>query len=310
MRKTQDMPVEKQAGGEPGADVRSRTLWQEAWRRFKKNKVALAGLCFLGVLLVISIATLLLDLATGNAIYDAKVINMDLAFKLEPPSTGHILGQDEFGRDIFMRILWGARYSLFLGVATVAVAAVIGSVLGALAGFYEKLLDNAVMRVMDVLLAIPSMLLAISLVAALGTSLFNIVLAIAISYVPTFARVVRASVMSVKEMEFIEASRSYGANDARIIFKYILPNSLAPLIVQATLSVANAILMIASLSFMGLGIEPPMPEWGAMLANARTYIRDAWHITLFPGLAIMLTILSLNLVGDGLRDALDPKLKD
>lgn len=291
-------------------DVKSRTLWQDAWRRFKKNKVALFGLCFLGVLLVISAATVLIDLFTAEAFYNEHVTNQDLLSKLAAPSLAHPFGQDEFGRDILFRILWGTRYSLFLGIATVAIAAVFGSILGALAGFYDKLTDNVIMRLMDVLLAIPAMLLAISLVAALGQSLFNITLAIGISYIPTFARVVRASVMSVKEQEFIEACRSYGTSDPRIIFRYIIPNSLAPLIVQATLSVANAILMIASLSFIGLGIQPPTPEWGSMLSNARTYMRDAWHITMFPGCAIMLTILSLNLVGDGLRDALDPKLKD
>ena len=292
-----------------GQEVRSRTLWQEAWRRFKKNRVALVGMCFLGLLLIISTATLLIDLFSQNEVYKNYVINQDLLSKLAKPSLAHPFGQDEFGRDILMRILWGTRYSLFLGITTVAIAAFFGSILGALAGFYNGA-DNIIMRIMDVLLAIPSMLLAISLVAALGQSLSNIVIAIAFSYIPTFARVVRASVMSVKEQEFIEASRSYGANDFRIIFKYILPNSLTSLIVQGTLSVANAILMIASLSFMGLGIQPPTPEWGAMLSNARTYMRDALHVTLFPGLMIMLTILSLNLVGDGLRDALDPKLKD
>ena len=290
-------------------EVQARTLWQEAWRRFKKNKVALICLAFLGILLVISIATLVIDLVTKEAFFDSHVINQDLIGKLKPPSMAHPFGQDEFGRDMFYRILWGTRYSLFLGIATVAVAAFFGTILGALSGFYEKA-DNIIMRCMDVLLAIPSTVLAMCLVGALGTSLTNIIIAVAISYIPTFARVVRSSVMSIKEQEFIEASRSYGAHDARIIFKYILPNSLTPLIVQSTLSVANAILMIASLSFMGLGIQPPTPEWGAMLANARTYMRDALHITLVPGICIMLTILSLNMVGDGLRDALDPKLKD
>ena len=289
-------------------EVQARTLWQEAWRRFKKNKVALVCLAFLGVLLLISIATLVIDMVTKNAYYDNHVINQDLLGKLKTPSLAHPLGQDEFGRDMFFRILWGTRYSLFLGIATVAVAAFFGTILGALSGFYEKV-DNIIMRCMDVLLAIPSTVLAMCLVGALGTSLTNIILAVAISYIPTFARVVRSSVMSIKEQEFIEASRSYGANDLRIIFKYILPNSLTPLIVQSTLSVANAILMIASLSFMGLGIQPPTPEWGAMLANARTYMRDALHITLVPGICIMLTILAFNMMGDGLRDALDPRLK-
>ncbi len=309
MKKIQSSTVDQLADIESTAEVKARTLWEEAWRRFRKNKIALIGLCFLALLLIVSVGTMVIDLVTDNAFYDTHVTKMDLVAKLKPPHAQHIFGQDEFGRDILMRIIWGTRYSMFLGMATVAVSTIVGGILGALAGFYEKF-DNIIMRVMDVLLAIPSMLLAICLVAALGPGLFNIVLATAISYVPSFARIARASVMSIKEMEYIEAARSYGANDGRIIFRYILPNSMSPLIVQFTLNMAGAILMIAGLSFMGLGIQPPTPEWGAMLANARTYIRDAWHITLFPGAAILLTVLSLNLVGDGMRDALDPKLKD
>lgn len=291
-------------------EVKARSLWQDAWRRLKKNRVAYIGFIFIIILVIISISTLLIDLFTHNSIYDKYIIEMNLANKLDPPSAQHFFGQDEFGRDIFLRIIWGTRYSLSLGVSTVILSLVVGGLFGAIAGFYGELTDNIIMRIMDVFLAIPPMLMAISLVAALGTSLVNIVVAIAISYVPTFARVVRASVLTIKDQDFIEAARSYGANDLRIITKYILPNCLTPVIVQATLSVASAILMIASLSFMGLGIQPPMPEWGAMLVNARTYIRSGWHITVFPGMAIMLTLLAMNLMGDGLRDALDPKLKD
>ena len=291
-------------------EVKARSLWQDAWRRLKKNKVAYIGFIFIIILVLVSIATLLIDLFTNNAFYDKYVIEMNLANKLKSPSGEHFFGHDEFGRDIFLRIIWGTRYSLSLGVSTVILSLVVGGLLRAIAGFYGEITDNIIMRIMDVFLAIPPMLMAISLVAALGTSLVNIVVAIAISYVPTFARVVRASVLTIKNQDFIEAARSYGANDLRIIAKYILPNCLTPVIVQATLSVASAILMVASLSFMGLGIQPPIPEWGAMLVNARTYIRAGWHITVFPGMAIMLTLLAMNLMGDGLRDALDPKLKD
>jgi peptide/nickel transport system permease protein len=206
-------------------------------------------------------------------------------------------------------MLWAVRYSLFMGTAAILISTVVGVVLGAVAGFYGKVLDNSIMRFMDVLLAIPSMLLATAIVAALGTSLINVLIAIAISCIPTFARTVRASVLIIKEQEYIEAARALGANDFRIIFKYIIPNSMAPLIVQATLGVAGAILSIAGLSFLGLGIQPPTPEWGSMLSGARSYIRDGWHITVIPGLGIMLTILGLNILGDGLRDALDPRLK-
>lgn len=302
--------MHKSKKGTNNQEVKARSLWQDAWRRLKKNKLAYIGFIFIIILVLISLSTLLIDLFTNNAIYDKYVIEMNLADKLKPPSGDHSFGQDEFGRDIFLRIIWGTRYSLSLGVSTVILSLIVGGLLGAIAGFYGELADNIIMRIMDVFLAIPPMLMAISLVAALGTSLMNIVVAIAISYVPTFARVVRASVLTIKDQDFIEAARSYGANDLRIIMKYILPNCLTPVIVQATLSVASAILMIASLSFMGLGIQPPIPEWGAMLVNARTYIRSGWHITVFPGMAIMLTLLAMNLMGDGLRDALDPKLKD
>ncbi|SHI83770.1 peptide/nickel transport system permease protein [Lutispora thermophila DSM 19022] len=259
---------------------------------------------------MISITTTIIDVVTDNRVYDTYVISQNLVMRLKGPSAEHIFGLDEFGRDIFLRMLWGTRYSLFLGAIGILASTIVGGTLGAIAGFYGNAIDNIVMRFMDILLAIPSILLAIAIVAALGPGLVNILIAIAISYIPTFARVVRAKVMSIKDQEFIEAARAVGASDARIIFKYIIPNSLAPIIVQATLGVAGAILSIAGLSFLGLGIQPPMPEWGAMLSNARTYIRDAWHITVIPGLGIMLTILSLNLVGDGLRDALDPRLKN
>ena len=209
---------------------------------------------------------------------------------------------------MFLRMLWGIRYSLFMGMAGIAFSTLLGGLIGAVAGYYKRL-DNVLMRAMDVLLAIPSMLLATAIVAALGPGLVNVLIAISIAYVPTFARTLRASVLTIKEQEFIEAARSVGADNPRIIMRYIVPNSLAPLIVQSTLGVAGAILSIAGLSFLGLGIQPPTPEWGSMLSNARTYIRDAWHITMIPGAGIMLTILALNLVGDGLRDALDPKLK-
>lgn len=287
----------------------NNSLSMEVWKRFRRNKLAMAGMYFLLFLVAVSFATIIIDAVTHGTFYEQKIITQDLYNRLQPPSKGHIFGLDEFGRDIALRIIWGTRYSLFMGIATVAVSIVTGGLLGAIAGFYGGKVDTVIMRVMDIFLAIPAMILAMSIVAALGPGLVNVMLAVAISYVPQFARVVRASVMQIRGQEFIEAARAVGAGDNRIIFKYILPNSLAPIIVQGTLCLAGAILYIASLSFIGLGIEPPLPEWGAMLTNARTYIRDAWHITTFPGLAIMLTILSLNLMGDGLRDAMDPKMK-
>ncbi|MDD2395473.1 ABC transporter permease [Sphaerochaeta sp.] len=293
------------------SDVRKqRTLAAETWRRFRKNKLALAGMIVLITLVLIALSTIVIDLVTDNAIYNNYVIKQNLRLRLQGPSKAHIFGLDEFGRDILMRMIWAVRYSLFMGTIAIALSTVVGVILGSIAGYYGKVTDNIIMRFMDVLLAIPSMLLATAIVAALGTSLTNVLIAIAISYVPTFARTVRASVLTIKDQEFIEAARAMGASDFRIIFKYILPNSMAPLIVQSTLGVAGAILSIAGLSFLGLGIQPPTPEWGSMLSSARSYIREGWHITVIPGLGIMITILALNVMGDGLRDALDPRLKN
>lgn len=289
---------------------KKRTLWEETWRRFRKNKMAMLGMYFVIALAVIAAATIIIDLATNQSFYLNHVVKQDLRGRLQPPSIAHPFGLDEFGRDMLLRMIWGTRYSLFMGTIAITISCVIGGVLGAISGFYGKVVDNIIMRAMDVLLAIPSMLLAIAIVAALGTSLVNLLLAIAIAYVPTFARTVRASVLTVKDQEFIEAARAIGCSDRRIIFKYVIPNALAPIIVQFTLGVAGAILSIAGLSFLGLGIQPPTPEWGAMLSNARSYMRDSWHVTVIPGMGILLTILALNMVGDGLRDALDPKLKN
>ena len=252
-------------------EKKQRSLWQEAWRRFRKNRMAMIGLAFILLLVIISISTLVIDAATHNSIYNEFVVKQDLVNRLKGPSAKHIFGQDEFGRDMLLRMLWGARYSLFTGGIAIILALCAGGMLGAFSGYYGGKTDTIIMRVMDILLAIPSMLLATAIVAALGTSIWNVMIA---------------------------------------IFQYIIPNALAPIIVQATLGLAGAILSIAGLSFLGLGIQPPTPEWGAMLSNARVYIRDAWHVTVIPGLGIMLTILSLNLMGDGLRDAMDPKLKN
>jgi len=290
--------------------VKQRTLAQETWMRFRRSRTAMFGLGFLLILVAISLVTLIIDFVTKNSIYDMYVVEQDLVNRLHGPSMQHLLGMDEFGRDIMMRLLWGARYSLFMSLLSIGLALVFGGALGAIAGYFGGVVDNVIMRVMDILLAMPSMLLALTVVAALGTSTFNVVVAVGVSFIPSFARVLRSSVLQVKQNEYIEAARAIGANDFRIITKFVIPNALAPIIVQGTLGVANAILTIASLSFVGLGVQAPTPEWGAMLSNARSYMREAWHITVIPGIAIMLAILSLNLMGDGLRDALDPKLKN
>ena len=288
----------------------SHGLWADAWYRFKKNRLAVLGLTFIIILIFVSVGTIILDLATGNKVYEALVVKQNLAQKLDGPSLKHILGCDEFGRDILFRLLWGTRYSLFIGIISILSALIVGGFLGAIAGFYGGKTDNIIMRIMDVFLSIPSMVMAIAIVSALGTSTFNLLLSISIPQIPRLARIVRAQVMSVKGKEFVEASRAVGADDMLIIIQYIIPNALAPIIVQASLSIGSAILSIAGLSFLGIGVQPPTPEWGSILSSARTYMRDAWHISIIPGLMIMLTVLSLNLAGDGLRDALDPKMKN
>lgn len=302
--------MEKVGIQQPAKKNKQRSLWQDTWRRFKKNKMAMVGLYFIILLVIIAFSTIIIDIVTNESFYVQNIIKQNLRRRLESPSAEHIFGLDEFGRDMFLRMLWGTRYSLFMGTIAIVMSCIVGGALGAISGFYGKKIDNTIMRFMDILLAIPSMLLAIAIVAALGTSLVNVLIAIAISFIPRFARTVRASVLTIKDQEFIEAARAIGCSDFRIIIKYVIPNSMSPIIVQFTLGIASAIISIAGLSFLGLGIQPPTPEWGAMLSNARTYIRDAWHITAIPGLGIMLTILALNLVGDGLRDALDPRLKN
>ncbi|MCX3067577.1 ABC transporter permease [Cetobacterium somerae] len=282
---------------------KKRSQWAELWKNLKRNKMALLGL------VIIVIIVLLAIFADQIANYDQVVIKQNLRMRLKPPSAQHWLGTDEFGRDIFARLVHGARVSLKVGILAVGIAIAIGGFLGAVAGYYGGKLDNIIMRIMDIFLAVPSILLAIAIVSALGPNLLNLMIAVSISSIPRYARIVRASVLSIRDQEFIEAARAIGANDARIICRHIIPNSLAPVIVQGTLGVAGAILSTAGLSFIGLGIQPPAPEWGSMLSGGRQYLRYAWWVTTFPGVSIMITILSLNLLGDGLRDALDPRLK-
>lgn len=282
---------------------KKRSMALEIWRRLRKNKMAMLGLV---ILVMLALTAIFADVIAD---YDTKVIAQDIKNRLQGPSMQHWCGTDEFGRDIFARLVHGSRVSLVVGLISVSISLLMGGALGAIAGYYGGKVDNVIMRIMDIFLAVPSILLAMTIVAALGTSLINVMLAIGVSGIPGYARIVRASVMSIKDQEFVEASRAIGAKSPTTIFREILPNCLAPIIVQATLSVAGAILSTASLSFIGLGVQPPSPEWGAMLSGGRNYLRDALHLTLFPGLAIVITILALNLLGDGLRDALDPRLK-
>lgn len=232
---------------------------------------------------------------------------MDL---LKAPSKAHWLGTDQYGRDILSRLIYGTRISMSVGLVAVGLAILAGGILGSIAGFYGKRIDNLIMRCMDIMLSIPSVLLALAIVATFGTSLPNLMIATGISTVPGYARLIRASVLSNKDQEYVEAARAVGASDFEIIIKHILPNCLAPILVQATFGVATAILTVAGLSFVGLGLQPPIAEWGSMLSEARSYIRDYSFMLISPSVAIALTVFCLNTLGDGLRDALDPKLRD
>jgi len=245
-------------------------------------------------------------LADYVAPYDP--LKADLGNNLAPPSSTHILGTDEMGRDLLSRIIHGARISLQLGLISVGTALVIGILIGAPAGYYGGLADHMLMGIVNIMMAFPTFLLAIMIVAILGPSLSNCMVAVGIALIPLYARLSRAMFLYLRELDFVQAARMIGASDVRIVFRHILPNSLAPLIVQSTLNIATAILSAASLGFLGLGAEPPIPEWGAMVSRGRLYLVTAPHISLYPGLAIMITALSLNMIGDGLRDALDPRM--
>ncbi len=282
---------------------RKKSRLQEIWQRFLKNKLAVVGL----VLFIIIVMTALM--APLIADYENEAIKINVPKRLTPPNSGHILGTDEMGRDIFARIVHGARISLAVGLSSVALALFMGGAFGAVAGFFGGRTDNIIMRCMDVFLCLPDVLLALAIVAAFGTNLLNMTIAIGLSFTPKFSRVVRSAVMTVSGIEYVEAARAIGATNRKIITRHVLINCIGPIIVQVTLYVANAILTISSLSFIGLGIQAPTPEWGNMLASGRAFMRDNAYIVMAPGFAIFITILSLNLLGDGLRDALDPRLK-
>lgn len=284
--------------------TKKRSQLLSIWNRFKKNKLALFGMVVFAAMLFIAVfANFIVD-------YEKDAIAQNMAMRFKPPSGDHWFGTDGFGRDLFARIIFGARISLFVGVVTIALSLIAGSVIGASAGYYGGKIDNILMRIMDVFLAIPQMIMAISIVAALGTGMVNILIALTIAQVPKFARIVRSSILTVKCQDFIEAARACGTSNSRIIAKHILPNAIGPIIVQATLNVATTILIIAALSFVGLGIQPPAPEWGSMMADAKSQMRYHEYLIIIPGIFIGLTVMSLNLVGDGLRDALDPRLKN
>lgn len=283
---------------------KKRSQFSLIWHRLRRNKLAMAGLVLMTMIVLLALcADLIAD-------YDKVVVGMNMAERLQPPNARHWFGTDGYGRDVFARIIHGSRLSLSLSIISMLVAVAVGSLIGAIAGYYGGRIDDVLMRLMDMLLAIPPMLMSISIVAALGRSMTNLMLALALAYMPVFARVIRASILSVKGQEFVEAAKACGTSDARIIMRHIIPNAVGPIIVQATLAMGSSILTISSLSFMGMGIQPPQPEWGTMLYEGRDLIRTSPYLVIFPGLAIAMSVLSLNLLGDGLRDALDPRLKN
>jgi len=278
--------------------------WERFWvilRQFRRNRGGVAGLLIVGGFILVAI------LAESLVLHDP--VKQNLAVALRSPGGAYLLGTDELGRDILSRIIMGARVSLLMSVAAVAAASIVGTFLGGVAGYFGGRLDQVIMRTIDVLLALPGILLAITIIAVLGVGLINVVVAIAISGIPVFARLSRAATLTVKENEYIQAARALGMPERRILANHILPNILAPLLVQCTLLMATAILTASSLSFLGLGAQPPTPEWGAMLSSGRTYLTSRPHVGTSPGIAVVLAVLGFNLLGDGLRDALDPRLK-
>ena len=282
---------------------RKHSQLKEFWRRFRKNRTAILGLVILAVIVCIAVFA---DLIVPYA----RCIEQVGADRLQPPNPSHWFGTDELGRDLFSRVVHGARYSLFVGVVTSLIALAIGAVLGASAAYFGGMVDNVIMRIIDVFMCVPPILLSLAVVSALGTSLRNLIIAITISCIPGNTRLIRSVVLTVVEQDYVEAARSYGTTNRRIIFRYVLPNAMGPIIVNTTMMISDMILSAAGLSFIGMGIQPPAPEWGALLSNAQTYIFTAPYLLFFPGIFIILTSLSFNLVGDGLTDALDPKLKD
>ncbi len=281
--------------------LKKRSQIVEVWKRLRKSRMAIFGLCIILILILTAI------FADVIAPYDYAEQNY--AEILMKPCSKHLFGTDNYGRDILSRIIYGARMSLLVGFISLISGALVGSILGAIAGYFGGIVDTIIMRGSDILSSIPGTVLAISIATTLGPGLVNVMIAVGISSIPGFTRVVRGSTLTVIGQEYVEGAHAIGASDSRIVSKYIFPNVLSPIIVQATLGVGISIIMAAALSFLGLGIQPPTPEWGNMLSSARADMRNYPHLVVFPGLAIMLTVLGLNLFGDGLRDALDPKLK-
>ncbi|MEK4093788.1 MULTISPECIES: ABC transporter permease [unclassified Viridibacillus] len=282
-------------------DMSTIDKWNKIWSKITKNFTAMLGLLFVIFTFAISIASY------GTFVYEFAVENNYESMLLEP-SLANPFGTDNFGRDVFSRIIYGARISLIVGVVSTLIPLVIGGFLGAVAGYYNKSIDNVIMRILDVLYAVPGILLAIAIIAAFGANTVNLIIALSVGSIPTYARTMRANVMMVSNLEFVEAAKALGEEDWKIIFKQVVPNSFAPMIVKATLTIGGAVIATSSLSFLGLGVEPHIPEWGNILKVGSMYLETNPYLAIFPGIAIILLVLSFNFLGDGLRDALDPKL--
>lgn len=280
---------------------RKRSQFRDTWRRLRRNKLAMVGMI---IVLVLILAAVFADF-----IAPCDYAAQDLTNMKAYPSAEHWLGTDDVGRDIFSRIIYGGRISLLVAILAIVFGLVVGGALGISAGYFGGVYDGAIMRIMDIIMAIPGFLLAVCISAALGSGTVNTALAIGIGCVPGYARLLRSLVLGIRDQEYVEAARVTGASNARIMFRQIVPNILSPVIVESTLRIGGCILMISSLSFIGLGVQPPDPEWGSMVSEGREFIRSFWPMSTFPGLAIMLTLFGFNLFGDGLRDALDPKLR-
>lgn len=280
-----------------------RSLWADAWRRMRRSHTAVIGMILFGLILILCFS------APLYSDYNTQVINSNLSMIRQFPAEGYLIGTDELGRDLLLRILWGGRTSITIALAATVISSTLGIIFGAIPAYYGGATDSVIMRSLDVFMAIPSMLLMITLVNIMKPTTFNLIMAMSISGVPSIARIVRGQMLSVMRNEYVEAVRGMGASGFRIVVKHVLPNAISPLISQIVSSVAGEITMISTLSYIGLGVQQPAPEWGSMLAAGQEFIRDQPYLTIFPGLAIVITIISLTLMGDGLRDALDPRMK-
>ena len=285
------------------SSYKKRSLWADVWKRLRKNKTAVVGMA---VFLLILLTCLLSPLFYS---YKDDIVAVNVPLQLQGPSQEHPLGVDELGRDILARILWGGRTTLLVSFCSLGVAFILGTIVGTAAAYYGRFADTLIMRIIDIIMSIPPILLMITLATIMSPTTISLIFVVGFGLIPNMSRIIRGQVLQVVDNEYIEAVRVQGASDLKIVLLHILPNAISPIITTIILDIAHAVTVISTLSFLGLGVQPPRPEWGSMLAGGRQYLRYAWHITTFPGIALMITLMSLTLVGDGMRDALDPKMK-